>query len=48
MKRTAVYVLGKKTIVRNAMPFIVELSRLAAAAISRESAASSVQYSESF
>lgn len=45
---TAIYVPGRKTIVRKAIPFIAELSRLEATAISRESAASTVEYSESF
>ena len=45
---TAMYVPGKNTIVRKAMPFIAELSRLDAAAISRESAASTVEYSDNF
>lgn len=47
-KLTAMYVPGRKTIVRKAMPFIAVLSRLEAAAISRESAARTVEYSESF
>jgi hypothetical protein len=45
---TARNVPGKKTIVTSAIPFIAELSRLDAADISLESAASSVEYLASF
>jgi hypothetical protein len=47
-RRTARKVPGKKTMVRTAIPFIAVLSRLEAADISRDSAANSVEYSESF